>query len=225
MITGENYTLYLGDCLDILPGLEAGCVDAVITDPPYGISRVWKGGNSHGWGAARIATPHRNGWDQNPPSRQMLDTIRMMGNVVIIWGGNYFDLPKSRGWLIWVKPERNFSLSEAELAWTNIDMPMRVFEHRRSDFGRIHPTQKPLKLMEWCIEKFAKSETVILDPFMGSGTTGVAAMRTGRRFIGIELDPDYFRIAEQRIKNAAGDYVMTDKELATGQMPLVMGAG
>lgn len=221
-----RYDLHHGDCLDILPTLAAGSVDAVITDPPYGIADVWCGGFSaaHGWASAGIAKEKRNTWDKKPPD-DLIRYISTFAPISIIWGGNYFDLPQSRGWLIWVKPERNFTLSEAELAWTNIDMPMRVIEHRRSDPHRVHPTQKPEGVMTWCIKKFTKPNDTILDPFMGSGTTGVAAMRTGRNFIGIELDADYFRIAEQRIKNAAGEFVLTDKERETGQLPLFNGSG
>lgn len=194
-----DVTLYLGDCLDIMRGMPDKSVDAVITDPPYGIADVWKGGSSCGWGVARLATPKRNEWDKKPDSK-IFDEIFRISKQSIIWGGNYFSLPTSRGWLIWNKPERNFSLSEAELAWTSNDMPMRVFDCRRSDPDRVHPTQKPLSLMNWCMT-FIEGET-ILDPFMGSGTTGVACVQTGRKFIGIEIDPKYFEIAKKRIETA-----------------------
>jgi len=196
----SGFQLHLGDCLQIMKGMPGGSVDAVVTDPPYGIGRVWKGGASCGWASAQKQTSKRNEWDDKPPSKEVFDTILSTGNTVIIWGGNYFELPTSRGWLVWVKPERGFTLSEAELAWTNMDMPMRVFEHRRSDRGRVHPTQKPLGLMKWCITKYTKESDTVLDPFMGSGTTGVACHLTGRNFIGIEIDPDYFAIAEKRIR-------------------------
>jgi DNA modification methylase len=120
---------------------------------------------------------------------------------VIVWGGNYFDLPPSRCWLVWNKPERGFTLAEAELAWTNADAVVRVFDAPRSEPGREHPTQKPVALMRWCIAKLSKAET-ILDPFMGSGTTGVACVKLGRRFIGIEREPKYFDIACRRIAEA-----------------------
>lgn len=198
-----NATLYCGDCRDVLPTL--GKVDAVVTDPPYGIARVWKGGSTSGWVKAREQTEKRNEWDDTAPD--MTEIIKH--KEVIIWGGNYFDLPVSRGWLIWTKPERGFSLSEAEMAWTNKDTVVRVWDGVRSDFGRLHPTQKPLGLMKWCIEKI-KSQT-ILDPFMGSGTTGVAAVQMGRKFIGVELDEDYFKIACKRIEDAQrqGDFLLT----------------
>jgi len=194
--------LILGDCLEVMRTMPDKSVDAVITDPPYGIADIWKGGASHGWSVARLATPKRNDWDKKP-DKQFFDEMLRIANKVIIWGGNYFELPISRGWLVWNKPERNFSLAEAELAWTNIPMPIRVIDCHRSDTGRIHPTQKPIDVMKFSIEKAKLPEgATILDPFMGSGTTGVACVQTGRNFIGIEIDPTYFAIAEKRIKEA-----------------------
>ncbi len=193
--------LYLGDCLEIMKSIPDKSVDAVITDPPYGIADIWKGGASHGWGVARLATPARNEWDKKPDQR-VFDEILRIGKQVIIWGGNYFNLPISRGWLIWNKPERGFTLSEAELAWTSKDMPMRVYDCHRSDSDREHPTQKPLSLMKWCVYQMTNEGDVVLDCFMGSGTTGVACVQTGRNFIGIEIEPKYYEIAERRIKDA-----------------------
>jgi DNA modification methylase len=191
--------LILGDCLEVMRGMPDKSVDAVITDPPYGIADVWKGGSSCGWRVARLATQERNNWDKKPDGEVFKEIIRVCKNA-IVWGGNYFELPTSRGWLVWNKPERGFSLSEAELAWTSYDMPMRVYDCRRSDPDRTHPTQKPLSLMKWCIT-FTEGDT-ILDPFMGSGTTGVACVQTGRNFIGIEIEPKYFEIAKKRIEQA-----------------------
>jgi DNA modification methylase len=198
----DDVTLYCGDCLEVMAELEANSVDAVITDPPYGIGDIWKGGSSHGWGVASLATPKRNEWDVKP-AKEYFDEILRIANKVIIWGGNYFELPTSRGWLVWSKPERNFTLSEAELAWTNIPMPIRVIDYHRSDSGREHPTQKPVGVMRFSIEKAKLPEgATILDPFMGSGTTGVAAVQLGRRFIGIEIDETYYEIAKKRIQQA-----------------------
>ena len=193
--------LILGDCLEEMPKLAG--IDAVITDPPYGIGDKIQGGSGSGWSNQRKASADkRDEWDAATPTKEVFDLMLSLSETCCFWGGNYFDLPVSRGWLIWVKPERNFSMSEAELAWTNKDAPMRVFECHRSDSNREHPTQKPLSLMEWCILKLTNEGDTILDPFMGSGTTGVACVRTNRNFIGIEKDPDYFAIAEKRIAAA-----------------------
>lgn len=194
----EGVTLYLGDCREILPTLPK--VDAVVTDPPYGIAHTWKGGKGHGWGKADSDKAVRNAWDGAAPDVELLKALIEKAKEVVFWGGNYFDLPTSRGWLVWNKPERGFTLAEAELAWTNIDTVIRVFDGNRSDLGREHPTQKPLELMKWCLQRL-KGQT-ILDPFMGSGTTGVAAVKLGRSFIGIEIEPKYFDIACRRISDA-----------------------
>lgn len=189
-------TLYLGDCREILPTL--GKVDAVVTDPPYGIARVWKGGFGRGWGRAHAEKEARNEWDEAPPSSEVLDWI-LAQKSQIIWGGNYFDLPPSRCWLIWNKPERGFTLAEAEMAWTNFDSVVRVFDYPRSEPDRQHPTQKPVALMKWCVEK---TKGVVCDPFMGSGTTGVACAKLGRKFIGVERELRWFDLACRRIEAA-----------------------
>ncbi len=195
----EYATIYHGDCREILPTLEK--VDLVLTDPPYGIGDKWKGGFSskHGWGKAATESAVRNKWDSSPPENSTLKAVCASGDVVIIWGGNYFSLPPSRGWLVWTKPERNFSLSEAELAWTNRDAVIRVFDGKRSDTLRQHPTQKTLELMKWCIS-FAPNAKALLDPFMGSGTTLRAAKDLGLRSIGVEIEEKYCEIAAERLR-------------------------
>jgi DNA modification methylase len=125
--------------------------------------------------------------------------LRAISREQIIWGGNYFPLPPSRCWFVWNKPERNFTLAEAELAWTNRDNVVRVIDCARSEPDRLHPTQKPVAVMAWSV---AKTSGTVLDPFMGSGTTGVACANLGRIFIGIEREPTYFDIACRRIEQA-----------------------
>jgi DNA modification methylase len=187
-----NATLYLGDCLEILPTLPK--VDAVITDPPYGIGF----GASHTkWSANRGVVLGE--WDAAIPSVSFLLTI---APEIIIWGGERFSLPISRGWLTWVKPDAAPTFASTEFAWTNKDVPARHFSYAIGAVNaeRVgHPTQKPEALMRWCV---AKTTGTVLDPFMGSGTTGVACMNLGRKFIGIEIEPKYFAIACERIANA-----------------------
>jgi site-specific DNA-methyltransferase (adenine-specific) len=195
-------TIYHGDCREIMPGITA---DVLVTDPPYGIASVWKGGLGHGWGKARAQSELRNRWDTKPPDGETLLSFVSNVSSACIWGGNYFHLPPSRGWLVWNKPERGFSLAEAELAWTNKDAVVRVFDAPRSDYGREHPTQKPLKLMRWSIEFLGGTGTVV-DPFMGSGTTLVAAKDLGRKAIGIEIEERYCEIAAKRLSQEVLDF-------------------
>ena len=189
-----NATLYLGDCLDILPTLEK--VDAVITDPPYGIGF----GKKHTkWSASRGVI--LGDWDDAIPNVYPLLSI---SENVTIWGGERFELPISRGWLTWVKPDIPRSFASTEFAWRSLDKPARhlIYSVSATNGERVgHPTQKPIALMKWCIEQAGNPQS-ILDPFMGSGTTGVACAQLGRSFIGIEREPAYFDIACRRIEQA-----------------------
>lgn len=193
--------LYCGDCLEILPTLEAGSVDAVITDPPYG-----QGAGRMNLGKWRASKMAKSDWDNHPAD---IAPLLALGLPTVILGGNYFHLPPARGWLVWDKGAgfRGRSFAECELAWTNIDTVARVFTYdplARGDYrDKLHKTQKPVELMKWCMDR-AKVPVgaTVLDPFMGSGTTGVACVQTGRNFIGIEKDEGYFAIAQRRIAEA-----------------------
>jgi len=206
-VTIGDCTLYLGDCLEVMKSIPDKSVDAVITDPPYGINydashKKYKNGISRNIGD----------WDKKPfdPS-----PILKLNKPTIMWGGNCFAsrLPDQAGWLSWVKSTRNngkIRQADMELAWTNCIARSRNITHlwigayRDSESGikNVHPTQKPIAVMKWCIELITKQGDTILDPFMGSGTTGVACVQTGRKFIGIEIEPKYFDIAVKRIKDA-----------------------
>ncbi len=212
--------LIMADCREVLPTL--GKVDAVVTDPPYGIASTWKGGFSgkHGWGKAKGEATLRNEWDDEAPSAELFDSLRAMSAEQIIWGGNYFPLPPSRCWFVWNKPERNFTLAEAELAWTNRDNVVRVIDCPRSEVGREHPTQKPVAVMAWSVEK---TKGLVLDPFMGSGTTGVACANLGRKFIGIEREPTYFDIACRRIEAAYKQPRLFDEPTPKPVQPSLLG--
>lgn len=201
-VTIGNCRLIQGDCLEVMP--ELGRVDLLLTDPPYGIDFGRAGGfsASHGWGPWRDNVP----WDKVRPSPEAFKAMLAVSKEQIIWGGNYFAdlLPPSMRWLAWDKGQRDFSLADMELAWTSQQAAVRVFTYARGKAvkdGKKHPTQKPLNLMEWCLGFAPKAETV-LDCYLGSGTTGVACVNLGRKFIGIELDPGYFDIAVKRITDA-----------------------
>jgi DNA modification methylase len=202
-------TLYLGDCRDILPTL--GKVDAVVTDPPYGIFKA-SGGDGRMFGKDTIYSVDDSAaeWDARPDG-ELLALVRAAAPLWTIWGGNYMagDLGDTKGLLIWNKLTGNNSYADGECAFTNKVGTMRIMTHqwcgafKDSERGEraIHPTQKPVAVMRWCIS-YAKNAQTILDPFMGSGTTGVAAVQMGRDFIGIEIDEGYFNIACDRIRKA-----------------------
>jgi site-specific DNA-methyltransferase (adenine-specific)/modification methylase len=209
-------TLYLGDCIDILPTLPK--VDAVITDPPYGINIA-----AEPTYCQRINGAEKKDWDKSTPDSNLIDEILKKGNKAILWGGNYFNLPPSRCWLVWHKPDGLPSFSRVELAWTNMDKLAGYFQWTiaATNPERVgHPTQKPLALMKWCIEQAGNPET-ILDPFMGSGTTGVAAIEAGRKFIGIEKEAKYFDIACKRIEQATKQADMFIKQPKQEQVTLL----
>ena len=190
-------TLYLGDCRDILPTL--GKVDAVVTDPPYGIGAAKKSAHSSirdndAWEPAD--------WDDGRPPASLFAML-LQAREVAIWGGNYFAdlLPASSGWLAWIKPqaETGFSLADMELCWTSKGFAARTKTLMRRD-GNLHPTQKPVPVMLWTLQFIDAAH--VTDPFMGSGTTGVACVSVGKAFTGIEAEPRYFDIACRRIEEA-----------------------
>ena len=201
-------TLYLGDCLEILPTLPK--VDAVITDPPYGI------GEAAGKNASRtklaIAKDYGDArWDDSPISADAIQAVISAGKWAAVFGGNYYAMPPSSCWLVWDKENGDNDFADCELAWTNYPKAVRRIRYMWNGMLRAngelrgdHPTQKPIGVMKWAISHAPCSATV-LDPFMGSGTTGVACMNLGRRFIGIEIEPKYFDIACERIETRSGN--------------------
>lgn len=198
-------TLILGDCREVLPTLTR--VDAVVTDPPYGLGDKWQGGNAASKGSWKLSDGGAGvKWDVSPTDA--LPLVLGCAPHCIIWGGNYYALPPQRGWLLWDKKQGgDFTSGHAELAWSTLDQPVRAFRMSQveaycgNDDTKRHPTQKPTQLMEWCLG-FLPNAPTILDPFMGSGTTGVACIKLGRKFIGIEIEPKYFDIACRRIEEA-----------------------
>lgn len=207
-----NAILYLGDCLDVLPLINQ--VDAVITDPPYGINENSKKVASRGNMAAPKDYGHFD-WDKSPPKDELIELIRQKAKYQAFFGGNYFSLPPTSCWLVWDKLNGDNDFADCELAWTNWPKAVRRLQWRwngmirQGNEERYHPTQKPLEVMKWVIDLCPKADT-IFDPFMGSGTTGVAAIQMGRKFIGIEREPKYFDIACKRIEQAVAQPQLFD---------------
>ena len=221
----DGITIYHGDCREILPSLEAALV---ISDPPYGSGLAVDF-------AERFKTKAGKWWNKSDRSGQQRH-IPIVGDDQpfdpsfllafpaknkVLWGANWYasNLPDQGGWWVWDKrngkrdvSEAEWPMSEAELAWTTIGKGVRVFRHtwfgliRDSDHGdHFHPTQKPVALMHWCIEH-SKTDGTVLDPYMGSGTTLIAAKKLQREAIGIEIEEKYCEIAAKRLSQKVFDF-------------------
>jgi site-specific DNA-methyltransferase (adenine-specific) len=189
-------TLWHGDCREILPSL--GHFDLLLTDPPYGLgANTWD---------TNVKTPKRRwrlhhdemAWDD---ATQDVLWLLPVADKAIIWGGHLLGLPTSRAWLVWNKIIRNWSSGVCELAWTNLDCPVDAFDYSHGQLateGKQHPTQKPLALMSWCIQKSGDVARIV-DPYAGSGTTGRAAKDLGKRATLIEREERYCEMAAQRM--------------------------
>ena len=197
----DGIVCILGDCLEVLPTL--GRFDAVVTDPPYGIGKDGQKRTTGGHGGRKAHD--FKGWDKERPARDLFELLLACSDQQVIWGGNYFAdmLPATGKWLVWDKGQR-INQSDGELAYTSQDGALRIFTQNRVALlleGAEHPTQKPLEVMRWSLLQVPSARHVC-DPFMGSGSTGVAAAQLGRKFTGIEIDPGYFDIACRRIEAA-----------------------
>jgi site-specific DNA-methyltransferase (adenine-specific) len=194
----DGITIYHGDCRQIAPLL--GRFDLLLTDPPYGIGRD---------GSKRTTSRHGGrkaydflGWDAERPETWLMQMLLDQTDKHIIWGGNYFvdSLPPTMKWLVWDKGQR-ICQSDGELAWTSLEGALRICTLNRVELmadGAQHPTQKPEKLMSWCIEQAGEVQT-ILDPFAGSGTTGRVAKDLGKTAVLIEREERFCEIAAQRM--------------------------
>jgi DNA modification methylase len=206
--------LYNDDCSAILPLLQH--VDAVVTDSPYGIDVAARGTVGSGTKAVPSTRFAASDWDKRPISPELMELVRSKGRWQIIFGGNYYPLPATSCRLVWDKLNSG-AFADCELAWTNLDMAVRRIQYRWSGYVRQnneprgdHPTQKPVGVMKWCINQLPDGARTVLDPFMGSDTTGVAAALMGRKFIGVENDRTFFEAACRRIHEA---YAQTHIEL------------
>lgn len=208
-----NATLYLGDAREVLPTLQQ--VDAVVTDWPYGIGEA-AGANRSRSNLAEAADYGNDDWDDEPISADLVAAVRAAGRWNILFGGNYYALPATSCWLVWDKENGANDFADCELAWTNLPKAVRRIKWAWNGFirkgemsrkpgqwdRRNHPTEKPVGVMEWAIGHLPADAATIIDPFMGSGTTGVACHNLQRAFVGIERSERYFDIACRRIEDA-----------------------
>ena len=200
-----SVTIYHGDWRE-MDDLWFGA-DALVTDPPYGIGADRMQSARAGVQAGNAIAPSKDygwtDWDAAPPTSEEMARLLLIGTRHIIWGGNYFSLPPMAGWLVWDKETGANTYADCEMAWTDIPMAAKLkrfqwkgmFQAIKED--RWHPTQKPLPIMRWALG-FLPTADLIVDPYMGSGTTLVAAKDLGKRAIGIEIEERYCEVAAIR---------------------------
>jgi len=207
MLEKYKNKIICGDCLEVMKNIPDKSIDLVLTDPPYGVNQA-RGARKYGIGKTQR---YKGNWDNEPLSREYFDEILRVGKVTIIFGANCFSdcLPSRGHWIVWDKKgniDFNNPFSDCELAWTSIKKkPIKKYTVIQQGFiskekKRFHPTQKPVQLFKAIIKDYSKENDIILDPFLGSGTTAVAAKQLKRNFIGIEINPDYVKIAKQRLR-------------------------
>lgn len=211
----ESVTLIHGDCLQEMKKMADKSIDLIVTDPPYGIGEA--AGKNKSRSKLAIAKDYGDSaWDDAIPSAEYFAEMMRVSKNQIIFGGNYFleHLYNSPCWIVWDKDNGENDFADCELAWTSFKTAVRRIKYRwagmlqedmKNKDRRVHPTQKPLHVMRWIIEKYSEPSDVICDPFLGSGTTALAALQLGRQCIGIEKDEGYYKVASERIAGAQLD--------------------
>lgn len=198
-----NITLYNADCMEIMRTMPDSTFDLAIVDPPYGIG-AGKGRSGPGY----IIRESKD-WDEKTPNAEYFSELFRVSKNQIVFGANYMTdyLPPSMGWIVWNKGQRNFTLADGELAWTSFKRALRIFDFARGSAtnedmksgGKIHPTQKPISIYKWILDRYAQPGDTILDTHLGSGSSAIAAHDGGFEFTGIEIDPEYYTGAQQRL--------------------------
>ena len=200
-----------GDCLELMKDIPDKSIDLIVTDPPYG-KKADKGTNGFGTSKNRR---YQGGWDNQRPDKQVFAEMFRISKNLIIFGANYFCdmLPFSNHWIFWDKKgDISFKnpFADGELIYTTFTSPIKRVVFKQQGFitdskdKRYHPTQKPSELIQMLIEQYSKEGDIVLDPFLGSGTTAVACVNTNRHYIGFELDPQYYDIACKRLDEVEG---------------------
>ena len=189
------------DCMEYMATVPDKYFGLACVDPPYGIKNM----NAGGRGMNRWIDWEKKGWDDAAPDKKYFEELTRISKNQIIWGGNYFDLPPSKCWIIWDKGQRDFSLADGEMAWASFDKAMRIKTIHRAvanQENKIHPTQKPVALYQWLLTNYAKKGQKVLDTHLGSGSSAIAAHYFGVDFVGCELDKYYFDAAKARFDMA-----------------------
>lgn len=212
--TSDYFALLRDDCMQWLTEYPDNHFDLAIVDPPYGInaSSMNMGDGYYGkgrkdrlnQGAGKLKTRNlqimKSDWDERPPRQDYFDELRRISRNQIIWGGNYFPLPPTRGIVCWDKMQPWPNFSAWEMAWTSFDSPAKLFQFNNAISGKTHPTQKPIKLYEWLLRNYAKEGDTILDTHLGSGSSVIACYNMGHHLTGFEIDQDYFTAMKRRIE-------------------------
>jgi len=200
------------DNMELMSRYEDNYFDLAIVDPPYGIGfdgevKAMANNNSKKWHNAKGKSYNKKEWDNKPPTKEYFEELKRVSKNQIIWGGNYFDLPQSSGWIFWDKGvAKEFTLSPGELAWTSYNKSIKKIELLWAGFrkceitDRIHPTQKPVKLYEWILQNYAKEGDKILDTHLGSGSIAIACHNMKYDLTACELDKEYYDKAMKRLK-------------------------
>ena len=209
----DKIELYNCDNMDLMAKYPDNYFDLAIVDPPYGIGfdgqkedkRVNGSGKYHQSKWSRKKHDFK-GWDSSIPNKEYFTELFRVSKNQIIWGGNYFIeyLYPSKGWIVWYKGQNDLTMSDCELAWSSFNKPTRQKELNRMALtieGTIHPTQKPVKLYDWIINKYATEGDLILDTHLGSMSIAIACHDYGFELVGCELDKEYYDKGIQRVKN------------------------
>jgi site-specific DNA-methyltransferase (adenine-specific) len=215
--------VFHGDCMEYMRTIPDKYFDLCIADPPYGINaaKMTMGLGHHDW------KKQRKGWDTTIPHDDVFREILRVAKHAIIWGGNYFPLPPTNAWIVWDKGyDGRLSFSDGEMAWTNMPINMRIHRIIRQntldyDAIRIHPTQKPVALYAWLLDNYMiGGGGKIFDPFLGSGSSRIAAYKKGFDFYGCELDDDYYKAQEERFQRECHGITTTKDGRTIQQMTL-----
>lgn len=201
--------VYNVDCLEYMRSLPDKYFDLCIADPPFAI----------GISMNPVRQAHKKkDWDSQLPSKEVFDEMFRVSKHAIIWGGNYFGLPPNKHFIIWDKQQPfDFSMAMCEYAWSNIDKPAKIFRYRvQKEKNKIHPTQKPVALYAWLLDNYGNGGGKIFDPFLGSGSSRIAAYKKGFDFYACELDKDYFQAQEERFrKECFGEIKQSNGKIVT----------
>lgn len=238
--------VYNCDCLEYMKGLPDKYFSLAIADPPYGISidranmlsglgvspqsnRAFKIKKSrmHGGGKLkdRAINKFDTSWDAEPPTQEFFEELERVSVDRIIWGGNYFSLPPTRGIICWDKEQTFLNFSQWEMAWTSFDKPAKLFRFSNRGFfspektERIHPTQKPVALYAWLLQNYAEGG-VIFDPMLGSASSRIAAYKLGFDFVGCELNKEYFDKGVERFERECKGIMRIDETHTIEQLQL-----